>query len=90
MFHRVEDWTELDSPRYFQLAALLPAYSGAVQLALRAEMRKDQPPPPAHQQNPSSLHPTSGGEPARVVDDLRAVAAMTAHPGFAGIEYEGE
>lgn len=90
MFHRVDDWTQLDSPRYFRLAALLPYYSGAVQTAVRVDLQKTQPPAAQHdQQHPSSLHPASGGEPARVVDDLRAVAAMTAHPGFAGVEYEG-
>ena len=36
VFHRVDDWQRLDSPRFFRLAERLPAYNGAVRAALAA------------------------------------------------------
>lgn len=36
VFHRVDDWRQLDPPRFFRLAERLPAYQGAVRAALAA------------------------------------------------------
>jgi hypothetical protein len=45
VFHRVDDAMALPAPRFFKLAALLPAYSGA--LAARLERERDRLRPPS-------------------------------------------
>ena len=76
VFHRVKRPMRLGSSRYFLLAERLVHYDGAVRAALTAKA-------PAQ-----PVAPDSGGGPV-VVDDVRAVAAMTQGSGFPGIEYSG-
>lgn len=74
---------QLDSPRYFRLAERLHLYGGAV-TAARAYQRPVEAPAPVA---PQLGQPGMGGEQPVVLNNVRAVAAMTHAPGFPGIEY---
>lgn len=79
VFHRVDDWRELPSSRFFQWAERLPAYEGAVRAAFLAARAASATSPP--------LGPAGEGvsEPPPV--DVATLAAISDHPGFPGIEY---
>lgn len=78
VFHRIDDPSSLDAPRYFRLAELLPFYDGAVrhrfQLALIEEARKEQP------------RPAPAGADAKV---MISKADHEPRPNAPGIEYRG-
>lgn len=76
VFHRVDDWRELPSSRFFAWAERLPHYDGAVRHLLMAEMQA-----PA----PAAAYPAH----RPVVEDMSLMAAITDQPGFPGIEYVG-
>ena len=78
VFHRVDDWRELPSSRFFVWAERLPAYDGAVRLVLMAEQ---QPTLPVPVQAPGARPP--------VIEDMALMAQISNHPGFPGIEYVG-
>lgn len=50
--HRVDDIYAMDGPRFFTLAARLPAYPGVMQVRVQAELDKERgaPAPPAVEQ----------------------------------------
>lgn len=86
-FHRVADPLGIDSPRYFRLVRLLPAYDGALALALRRDLSEQQ-----HQPSPTpegmNMHVASDATPTYSGATL---AAMSDAGGgeFPGIEFTG-
>lgn len=87
MFHRVEDWRQLPSPRYFLLAERLVHYQGAVRAMLLADVQPHRQPAATV---PDSRPPEAPGEPVTMVDDIATLAAMSQQPGFPSIGYSGE
>lgn len=80
VFHRVDDWRELPSSRFFLLSERLPAYDGVV----RAVLLAGQPSPPV-----AAPAPVAGVAGRPVLEDMSLMASIADHPGFPGIEYVG-
>lgn len=76
-FHRVDDPMTLDGPRYFSLAARLPAYAGILQARVVAEERE-------REKGDGGSHSGSsvGGDQKRTVSDSSAIAMLTADGGL--------
>lgn len=87
MFHRVDDYTQLDSPRFYRLAERLVHYDGAVRHALAAELeRRSAAPLPGPR---AAAAPISEGPPlpaGAVVVDPETMARM-AEEGSGGMNF---
>lgn len=82
-FHRVDDPMTLDGPRYFSLAARLPAYAGILQARVVAEERERE----KREGGPEARSSIGGSSPQAVSDS--AALAMLAADGSVELATEG-
>lgn len=77
MFHRVDDWRQMPSSRYFLLAEQLHHYDGAVRAVLRMEVEKNTPPQ-------APMGATAAGAPPAAAVPHGAVVASPSLPTISG------
>lgn len=82
MFHRVDDWTTLPSPRFFRMAERLHLRDGAVRAARALTGREEVNTGPA----PAPV----AAAPQQPDLDISTVAAMSQQPGFPSIAYTSD
>lgn len=72
-FHRIDDVSSMDGPRYFLLAPRLPAYRGALRARIEAERERENDQAPVAQ-NPRAASPAA---PSRVPDSVMLARLQT-------------
>lgn len=74
-FHRIDDPSTIDAPRYFSLASRLAAYAGVIQARVVAEREESR--EGRHEAHSPASAPSSPADPSRV-SDVGALAMLAA------------